>query len=72
MITVAEPIDADTLRVRHEFLNAPDRSVSVDEVVALLHVQRRHAQMILDSLVWERFLVRTCEGRYIRGAHLGS
>lgn len=66
MITVAEPIDADALRIRHEFLSAPDLCVSVDEVVALLGLQPRHALLILESLVWEGFLARLPDGRYAR------
>ncbi len=71
MITVAEPVDADTLRVRHQFLADPDLRLSVDDVVAQLHVQPRHALVILESLVWEGFLSRARDGRYIR-AHTGD
>lgn len=71
MITVAEPIDADALRVRHEFLAAPGLHLSVDDVVAQLHVQPRHALVILEALVWEGFLARTPDGRYVR-THTGE
>ena len=71
MITAAEPIDADTLRVRHQFLANPDLSLSPDDVVAQLHVQLRHAVVLLEALVWEGFLCRTRDGRYIR-AHRGD
>jgi len=30
MITVAEPIDLDALRIRHEFLTVPDLRLSAD------------------------------------------
>jgi predicted transcriptional regulator of viral defense system len=66
MITDAEPIDADALRIRHEFLSAPHLRLSVDDVVAQLHVQPRHAMLLLESLVWEGFLGRTFDGQYIR------
>jgi hypothetical protein len=66
MITVAEPIDADTLRVRHEFLTQPDLCMSADVVAAMLGVPQRHASIILESLVFERFLARTANGQYIR------
>jgi len=68
MITVAEPIDADTLRVRHEFLTTPDLHVSVDDIVLLLGVHPRHALLILESLVWQGFLARQPDGRYLRSS----
>lgn len=64
MFTVAEPIDADTLRIRHEFLTRPDLCVSADVVGLLLGVPERHAAIILESLVFERFLARTATGQY--------
>ena len=66
MITVAEPIDADTLRVRHEFIENPALSLTIDDVVAELHVQPRHAVVMLDAMVWEGFLSRSRDGRYVR------
>ena len=66
MITVAEPIDADTLRIRHEFLVQPDLCLSADVVATMLGVPLRHASVILESLVFERFLARTANGQYIR------
>jgi hypothetical protein len=66
MITVAEPIDADTLRVRHEFLAQPDLCLSSDLVASMLGVPLRHASIILESLVFERFLARTASGQYRR------
>jgi predicted transcriptional regulator of viral defense system len=66
MITFAEPIDLDALRIRHEFLALPDLRVSVDAVGALLHVTSRHARLILESLVREGFLERGADGQYVR------
>jgi predicted transcriptional regulator of viral defense system len=66
MITFAEPIDLDALRIRHEFLALPDLRVSADVVGALLHVTVRHARLILESLVREGFLERTADGQYVR------
>jgi hypothetical protein len=71
MITVAEPTDADALRVRHQFLIDPDLRLSAGDVVAQLQVQLRHAVVILDALVQDGFLRRTCDARYIR-AHTGD
>jgi hypothetical protein len=66
MIAVADPIDADTLRIRHEFLTLPDLRLSADEVAHLLVVPPRHALLILESLAHEEFLERTHDGQYVR------
>jgi len=72
VITTAEPIDADTLRIRHEFLTQSDLCVSADVAAALLGVPLRHALLILDSLVFERFLSRTADGQYVRAFAAGT
>jgi hypothetical protein len=69
MITYAEPIDADTLRIRHEFLTQPDLCVSADVAAGFLGVP--HASLILESLVFERFLARTPDGQYRRSFAAG-
>ncbi len=69
MITVAEPIDADALRIRHEFLDAPDRRVTVDDAALLLGVAPRHAHIILETLAAEGFLFRTADGSYVRAVN---
>ena len=66
MITLAEPIDLDTLRIRHEYLADSEVQHSADTVAALLNVSQRHALVALESLVMERFLVRLPDGRYSR------
>ena len=66
MITIAEPIDADALRIRHEFLALPDLCVSVDACAQLLDIPQRHALLILESLSAEGFLQRQGDGRYVR------
>jgi DNA-binding IclR family transcriptional regulator len=66
MITTADPIDLDALRIRHEFLALPDLRASVDVIAALLHVTARHARLILESLVREGFLERGADGQYAR------
>jgi hypothetical protein len=68
MITVADPLDLDVLRIRHEFLTVPDLQLSPQEVAALLNVTRHHAQTMLDALVSEHFLSRKAEGIYSRTA----
>ena len=45
----AEPIDADALRVRHEFVTLPEPRAAVDLFALLLNVPMRHALLILES-----------------------
>jgi predicted transcriptional regulator of viral defense system len=66
MITIAEPIDADVLRARNEFLTLPGLRASADDVAVTLDVSARHAAAILDSLAREGFLERTVGGQYVR------
>ena len=68
MITLAEPIDLDTLRIRHEFLAVPDLRVSVDAVATVYQIASRHALLALESLAWEGFLERTADGQYVRSS----
>jgi DNA-binding IclR family transcriptional regulator len=68
VITVAEPIDADALRIRHEFLARPDLRLSARTVALLLDVSPRHAQRLLNSLARERFLQQESGGEYCRTA----
>jgi len=69
MITLAEPIDLDTLRIRHEFISSPAFSASVEKVAAQFHIGSRHARVALESLAAEGFLTRTPDGRYV---HVGG
>jgi hypothetical protein len=66
MITLAEPIDLDTLRIRHEFLAVPDLRVSVDAAAIRLDATPRHALVALETLVVEGFLTRLPDGQYVR------
>jgi uncharacterized protein YdbL (DUF1318 family) len=66
MITVADPIDLDTLRIRHEFIIVPDRRASVTQIASALHIAPRHALAGLESLVAGQFLERTPDGQYVR------
>jgi hypothetical protein len=67
MVTLAEPIDADTLRARYEFLARPDLQLAADAAAAMLDLPLRHAIVVLESLVQDGFLERTGDGRYVRG-----
>ncbi|HKB10616.1 MAG TPA: hypothetical protein VKD69_08175 [Vicinamibacterales bacterium] len=65
MITLAEPIDLDTLRIRHEFISSPAFSPSVDAVAARFQIGCQHARVALESLASEGFLQRMPDGRYV-------
>jgi hypothetical protein len=66
MITTADPLDLDALRIRHEFLSLPGLRASVDMVASMVGVNTRHARQLLDALVAEHFLTRTPDGQYVR------
>jgi hypothetical protein len=66
VITLAEPLDLDVLRIRHEFLTVPDLRLSPDAVALLLNVSHHHAAAMLDALASEQFLVRHADGCYSR------
>lgn len=68
MITLADPIDLDALRIRHEFLSLPDLRVSADMAAALLGVNERQALLTLEALAAERFLQRMADGSYARAS----
>ena len=67
MMTVSAPIDADALRIRHEFLTLPGLRASVASFATLLNVSERHACLVLESLIDDGFLKRTADGQYVRG-----
>jgi len=66
MIALAEPIDLDTLRIRHEFISSPALAASIEGVAARFQIGSQHARVALESMVVEGFLERTREGRYVR------
>jgi hypothetical protein len=68
VITIAAPIDADSLRIRHEFLVRPDLRLSARTVALLLDISPTHAERLLDALTGDGFLRRDCNGEYHRPA----
>jgi DNA-binding MarR family transcriptional regulator len=66
VIAIAEPIDADVLRARNEFLSRPGLHASAAAIAAALDVTSRHAASILDSMLREGFLERTVDEQYVR------
>jgi hypothetical protein len=66
MVTMASPIDADLLRLRHEYISAPTLSLTVAQVARLLSIRSDHATIILTTLEEESWLMRTPTGLYRR------
>jgi hypothetical protein len=66
MVTMACPVDADLLRLRHEYICAPALCLSAAQVARLLSIRIDHATAILNELEEERWLVRTPTGLYRR------
>lgn len=66
MIALANPIDADQLRLRHEFLALPGLVVTTAQVARLLDVRVAHAADMLASLERDGFLIRTPAGTFRR------
>jgi len=72
VIVIADPLDLDALRIRHEFLSLPGLRVSVEHVAATLGVTTHHAQQLLDALVVDAFLARASDGQYVRASAFTS
>ena len=66
MITVADAINADALRIRHEFLEMPALRLTVAQTTQLLAIRSDHAAAMLEALEEDGFLVRTSSGAYRR------
>jgi len=57
MIAIADAIDADVLRIRHEFLEMPELVLTVAQTARLYAVSTAHAKALLEILEAEGFLV---------------
>jgi hypothetical protein len=68
MLVLADAIDADVLRVRHEFLDLPGLVLTVPQTARLYGWSTSHARAMLDTLKAEGFLVVGCNGAYHRPA----
>jgi len=66
MIALADAIDADALRLRHEFLTMPGLILTVAQTARLLDLSRPHAQRLLDALEGEGFITGGRVGLYRR------
>jgi hypothetical protein len=56
-------------RLRAEFLEMPGLRLKPDQVQRLCGVERTICQMVLDSLVDEKFLCAKSDGHYARLTH---
>ncbi len=68
MLVLADAIDADVLRVRHEFLDLPGLVLTVAQTARLYGLSTSHARAMLDTLEEEGFLVAGPNGVYRRSA----
>jgi len=66
MISLAAPIEADLLRLRHEFLSMPALVLTVPQVARLLGVRTEYAADLLATLTADRLLTRVETGAYRR------
>ena len=66
MVILANPVDANQLRLRHEFLSLPGLVLTTAQAARLLDVRVREAEEMLASLEEERFLTRTPSGTFRR------
>ena len=66
MLVFAEAIDADALRVRHEFLDMPGLVLTVAQTARLYGLSAAHAKALLDALERDGFLVGGSGGAYRR------
>ena len=65
MIVFAGAIDADLLRLRHEFLEMPGLVLTAAQTARLYSLSTAHAKIMLDTLEAEDFLV-SASGLYRR------
>ena len=68
MLCLAPAIDADALRIRHEFLEMPGLVLTVAQTARLYALSASHARALLETLEAEGFLVSGPDGAYRRGA----
>jgi Fic family protein len=66
MIAFGDAIDAEVLRIRHEFLEMPGLHLTIADVARRYSVSTSHAQRMLDTLAAEGFLVQGDDGHYTR------
>lgn len=68
MIALADAIDADVLRIRHEFLEMPGLVLTIAQTARLYALSTAHANALLETLREEGFLLGGSNGGYRRSA----
>ena len=68
MLVLADAIDADILRIRHEFLDMPGLVLTVSQTARLYDLSSSHARALLETLEAEGFLVSGPSGVFRRSA----
>jgi hypothetical protein len=66
MIALADAIEADVLRIRHEFQQLPGLVLTVADAAHLYSVSTAHAKRLLDELALEGFVIGVAAGGYRR------
>jgi hypothetical protein len=66
MISMGNAVDADLLRLRHEFLAMPALVLTTAQAARLLDVRVEHALEILTTLADEGWLIQSHAGAYRR------
>ena len=66
MIALIDAIDADALRLRHEFLDMPGLVLTVAQAARLYGLSAGHAKALLDALEGDGFLIGGSCGAYRR------
>lgn len=73
MIAFADAIDADVLRIRHEFLEMPGLVLTVAQTARLYALSTAHARALLEALEADGFLAGGPNGVYRRATpHTGD
>ena len=62
MLVAADPIDADVLRLRHEFLSLPGLRLTVPQIARMLDLRVNQAETVVGTLVEKGFLIHAADG----------
>jgi hypothetical protein len=64
LTSISPPVDAELLRLRHEFATMPGLCLTAEQTARLLSVRKPKACALLDALVVDGLLVRSVGGIY--------
>jgi len=66
MITIADAIDRDALRIRSEYLDTPGLALTATQTACRHALSTGHARALLEALVADGFLTSGRDGVYRR------